>query len=161
MQLPLPHGKRPIATVFGAVAFGALLAGAGPQVPNMFDRPACGETVMKAVSSDKPVSGAVGCFDGDLRTGLSSAGIDNDQQFADRIGKSGAYHYVKKTADGGYVYEYDRNMTPHNQLQAALNALKRRDVVGAWSEITGETQHPTSKVYTLYFNNTGKVTAVL
>ena len=161
MQLPLPHGKRPIVTVFGAVAFGALLAGAGPQVPNLFDRPACGETVMKAVSSEKPVSGAVACFGSDLQMGLSSAGIDNDAQFADRIGKPGSYHLVHKTADGGYVYEYDRNMTPHNRFQAALNALKRRDVIGAWFEITGDAQHPTSKVYTLYFNSNGKVTAVL
>ena len=161
MQLPLPNGKRPIATVFGAVAVGALLAGAGPQVPNMFDRPACGETVMRAVSTEKPVSGAFGCFDADLQLGLSSAGIDNDQQFADRIGKSGTYRYVHKTADGGYVYEYDRNMTPHNQFQAALHALQRRDVIGAWSEITGEAQHPTSKVYTLYFDGSGKVTAIL
>ena len=161
MQIPLPRGKRPIATVFGAVAFGAVLAGAGPQLPNLFDRPACGETVMKAVSTEKPVSGTVGCFDENLQMGLSSAGIDTDQEFADRIGKAGSYHYVHKTADGGYVYEYDRNMTPHNQVQGAIDALRHRDVVAAWSEITGESQRPTSKVYTLYFNNKGKVSAVL
>jgi hypothetical protein len=161
MEIPLPQGKRPIVTVFGAVAFGALLAGAGPQVPNLFDRPACGETVMKAVSTEKPVSGTLGCFNDDLQMGLSSAGIDTDQEFASRIAKSGSYHYLHKTEDGGYVYEYDRNMTPHNQLQGAIDALKRRDVVAAWSEITGASQHPTSKVYTLYFNSQGKVAAVL
>ena len=32
---------------------------------------------------------------------------------------------------------------------------------GAWGEITGQTQKATSKVYTLYFNGDGKVTAVL
>jgi hypothetical protein len=161
MQLPLPHGKRPIATVFGAVAFGAFLAGAGPQLPNLVDRPACGETVMKAVSTEKPVSGTVRCFSDELRMGLSSAGIETDQQFADRLGKSGTYHFVHRTEDGGYVYEYDRNMLPHNQLQGAFNALKRRDLVLAWEEITGSAQHPTSKVYTLYIDNSGKVAAVL
>jgi hypothetical protein len=160
MQIPLPHGKRPIATVFGAVAFGAVLAGAGPQLPNLLDRPACGETVMRAVSTEKAVSGTVGCFDGDLQMGLSSAGIDTDQDFAARIGKSGTYHYVHKTEDGGYVYEYDRNMSPHNQVQGAISALKRHDVAAAWSEITGAAQQPTSKVYTLYFDTNGKITAV-
>ena len=160
MQIPLPHGKRPIATMFGAVAFGVLLAGAGPQLPNLLDRPACGETVMKAVSTEKPVSGTLGCFDKDLLTGLSSAGIDTDEEFANRIGKTGTYRFVHKTEDGGYVYEFDRNTSPHNQLQGALSALRRRDVGAAWSEITGASLHPTSKVYTLYFNSNGKVTAV-
>jgi len=161
MQIPLPRGKRPIATVFGAVAFGAVLAGAGPQVPNLFDRPACGETVMKAVSTEKAVSGTVRCFSDDLQLDLSTAGINTDQQFADRLGKSGTYHYVHKTQDGGYVYEYDREMTPHNRLQGAIGALKRRDVIAAWSEITGASEHTQSKVYTLYIDNRGKVAAVL
>ena len=160
MQVPLPRGKRPIMTVFGCVALGAFLAGAGPQVPNLWDRPACGETVMRAVSTEKPVSGTFDCFDESLQLGLSSAGIDTDKEFADRVGKSGTYRYVHKTDDGGYVYEYDRKMTPHNQIQGAIAALKRRDVVGAWAEITGQTQHASSKVFTLYFDRHGKVSAV-
>jgi hypothetical protein len=30
-----------------------------------------------------------------------------------------------------------------------------------WNEINGEAQHSTSKVYTLYFDGNGKVSAVL
>ena len=157
----LPRGPRPVVTVFGGVIFGALLAGAGPQLPNLWDRPACAETVMKAVSTDKPVTGAYACFDNNLQEGLSSAGIDSDTAFATRVGKSGSYHYLHKTEDGGYVYEYDRPQTPHNQVQSAIAALKRRDVFAAWDEITGQTQKSTSKVYTLYFNGNGKVTAVV
>ena len=67
MQIHLPRGPRPVVTVFGGVIFGALLAGAGPQLPNLWDRPACAETVMKAVSADRPVRGAYNCFDGSLQ----------------------------------------------------------------------------------------------
>ena len=161
MEIPLPRGKRPVFAVFGGVMFGALIAGAGPQLPNLWDRPSCGETVMKAVSTDKTVTGAYACFDGNLQEGLSSAGIDSDTAFASRVGKSGSYHYLHKTEDGGYVYEYDRPQSPHNQVQGAISALKRHDLFGAWGEITGQTQKATSKVYTLYFNRDGKVTAVL
>jgi hypothetical protein len=161
MEIPLPRGKRPIVTVFGGVAVGALLAGAAPQVPNLWDRPACGEKVMQAVSTEKPVAGTIDCFATDLKLGLSSAGIDTDKEFADRVGKTGTYRYVHKTEDGGYVYEYDRNMTPHNRWQGAFAALKQRDVRAAWAEVTGQTQHSQSKVYTLYFNANGKVTVVL
>ncbi len=161
MEIPLARGGRPVFAVFGGVMFGALLAGAGPQLPNLWDRPSCGETVMKAVSTDKPVTGAYACFDQNLQDGLSSAGIDSDGAFASRVGKTGSYHYLHKTEDGGYVYEYDRPQSPHNQVQGAITALKRRDVFAAWDEITGRTQRSTSKVYTLYFSGDGKVRAVV
>ena len=161
MEIPLPSGKRPMLTVFGGFVVGALLAGAGPQLPNLWDRPTCGDTVMTAVSTDEPVTGTYACFDNNLQEGLSSAGIDSDKAFASRVGKNGSYHYLHKTEDGGYVYEYDRPQSPHNQLQATIEALKRRDLSTAWDEITGHAQKSTSKVYTLYFNGNGKITAVL
>ena len=161
MDIPLPQGRRPIYAAFGGVVLGVLLAGAAPQVPNLWDRPSCGETVMKAVSTEKPVNGAYGCFDGALQQGLNTAGIDSDSAFASRVGKNGSYHYLHKTEDGGYVYEYDRPQSPHNKVQGAISALKRRDLYGVWNEINGEAQHSTSKVYTLYFDGNGKVSAVL
>jgi hypothetical protein len=161
MQIPLPRGKRPVFTVFGGVMFGALLAGAGPQIPNIFDRPTCGETVMKAVSTEKAINGAYNCFDSDLQQGLNSAGIDSDGAFASRVAKNGNYHYLHKTEDGGYVYEYDRPQSPHNRWQGAVAALKKHDLPAVWEEVTGETQRSTSKVYTFYFDGDGKITAVL
>jgi hypothetical protein len=161
MEIPLPRGRRPIYAAFGGVLFGVLVAGAAPQVTNLWDRPSCGETVMKAVSTEKPVNGAYNCFDDNLRQGLNTAGIDSDNAFANRVGKNGSYHYLHKTEDGGYVYEYDRPQLPHNKMQGAISALKRRDLVAAWNEITGESQHSTSRVYTLYFDGNGKVSAVL
>ena len=56
MQIHMPHSRGPVLTVFGGVIFGAVLAGAGPQVPAFWDRPACAETVMQAVSSGKVVN---------------------------------------------------------------------------------------------------------
>src|ERR1051326_8246124 len=126
MQIPLPRGKRPVFTVFGGVMFGALLAGGGPQIPHLFDRPSCGGTVMKAVSSGEAVNGAYNCFDSDLQQGLSSAGIDSDGAFATRVAKNGSYHYLHKTEDGGYVYEYDRPQSPHNRWQAAVDRKSTR-----------------------------------
>ena len=161
MEIQLPGGKRPVFAVFGGVMFGALLAGAGPQLPNLWDRPSCGDTVMTAVSTDKPVTGAYACFDAELQDGLNSAGIDSDNAFASRVGKTGSYQYLHKTEDGGYVYEYDRPLSPHNQLQAAFTALKRHDLFAVWDEMTGHSQKSTSKVYTFYFNGNGKITAVL
>jgi hypothetical protein len=161
MEIRLPRGKGPTVTVLGAVALGAFLAGAGPQLPGLLDRPACGEKVMQAVATEKPVNGSYACFDTNLQAGLSSAGIDSDVAFAARIGHAGSYHYLQKTEDGGYVYEYDRTVSGHNQVQAAIKALKSRDVLGAWAEITGQTQKSSSKVYTLYFDGEGKITAVV
>jgi hypothetical protein len=161
MEIRLPRDRKPVVTVFGSVAVGALLAGAGLQLPSFLDRPACAETVMKAVATDKPVDGAYACFDRNLQDGLSSAGIDSDGAFASRVGHSGTYHYLHKTEDGGYVYEYDRVVSRHNQFQAALDALKKADVRVAWAEITGQTQRSSSKVYTLYFNGDGKITSVV
>src|SRR5437868_989487 len=78
LQISLPRLRRPAVTVFGAAIFGALLAGAGPQLPAMFEQPKCADTVMKAVSSDRPVAGTYNCFDGSLQMGLQSVGVDSD-----------------------------------------------------------------------------------
>jgi hypothetical protein len=147
--------------VLGGIVLGALLAVAGLQAFALVDRPRCAETVMRGVATEKTVNGIYGCFDRDLQEGLSSAGIDSDSTFAKRVGRSGTYHYLHKTEDGGYVYEYDRFVSPHNQVQAAVEALKNRNVGLAWAEITGQTQKSSSKVYTLYLDGDGKVSAVL
>src|SRR6184192_2272120 len=78
MHIRLPHARRPVVAVFGGALFGAALVGAGPVVPGMWDRPACAETVMKAVSTEQPVAGTYNCFDRSLQTGLVSVGIDSD-----------------------------------------------------------------------------------
>ena len=130
MQIRLPQTRGPVVTVFGGVLVGAFLAGAGPQMDRLWDRPSCAETVMKAVSTDKTVSGSYGCFDTNLQTGLQTIGIDSDNAFALKVGQNGEYHYVHKTADGGYVYEYDRPTRPHDKVQGAISAL------GLWSVAT-------------------------
>jgi hypothetical protein len=180
MQIRLPQNRRPVVTVFGAAIVGALLAGAGPQVTSNFvDRPACAETVMKAVSSDQTVSGTYKCFDTGMQVGLAGLGIQSDQEFALRVGQDGDYHFVQKTVDGGYVYEYDRPTKPHDKVQGALGALgvtgtsrdlrrgdlgaafsERHDLGAAWAEITGETQSAKSSVFTFYMDGRGKVAAV-
>ena len=179
MQFHLPSSKRPVMTVFGAAAFGALLAGAGPQVTTMWDRPACAEKVMHAVSTDSTVNGSFGCFSNSLQTGLHTIGVDSDKSFADRIGQNGEYHFVHKTADGGYVYEYDRPLQPHDKVKGAMVALglpgttvdlrrgnlaaawnERHDLGAAWAEITGQTQQDHSTMFTFYLDGSGKVSAV-
>jgi hypothetical protein len=180
MQIRLPQNRRPVVTVFGAAVFGALLAGAGPQVTNnLADRPACAEKVMSAVASDRPVSGAYNCFDTGMQVGLASLGIQSDGEFALRVGQNGDYHFVQKTVDGGYVYEYDRPTRPHDKVQGALGALgvpgtsrdlrrgdlaaawnERHDLGAAWAEITGATQKAKSSVFTFYMDGRGKVTAI-
>src|SRR5438874_1051127 len=80
MQLRLPTSRppvRPVMTVFGAVAFGVLLAGGGPQVQSLWDRPACAEKVMQAVSTDSTISGSYGCFTTNMQTGLQTIGVDS------------------------------------------------------------------------------------
>jgi len=175
----LPRLRRPAVTVFGAAVFGALLAGAGPQLPTMLDRPSCVETVMRAVASDRPVAGTYNCFDGNLQMGLQSVGIDSDVAFATRVGYDGDYRFLHKTEDGGYVYEYDRPTTPHDKFKGAVVALGlpetsadvrggklgaaltvRRDLRAAWAEISGQTQNAESKLYTFYVGTNGKITAV-
>ena len=180
MQIRLPHNGRPVVTVFGAAAIGALLAGAGPQLTSRFmDRPACAEKVMNAVASDQPVKGTYDCFDAGMQTGLAGLGIQSDGEFASCVGQNGDYHFVQKTADGGYVYEYDRPTQPHDKVRGALDALgvsatsrdlqrgdmgaawgERHDVGAAWSEITGAAQRAKSTVFTFYMDGSGKVTAV-
>ena len=179
MQIRLPHNSRPVVTVLGAAAVGALLAGVGPQVTSFMDRPACAEKVMKAVSSDSTVTGTYDCFDTGMQVGLASLGIQSDQEFALRVGQNGEYRFVQKTADGGYVYEYDRPTRPHDRMLGALGALgvpgtsrdlrrgdvaaawkERHDVGAAWEEITGQTQRAKSQVFTVYLDGSGKVNAV-
>ncbi len=134
---------------------------------------------MKAVASDQPVAGTYNCFDGNLQMGLQSVGIDSDSAFATRIGQAGDYRYLRKTEDGGYVYEYDRPMTPHDKFKGAVVALGlpetsadmrggklgaaltvKRDLRAAWAEISGRTQNAESKLYTFYVGTDGKITAV-
>jgi hypothetical protein len=179
MQVHMPRDKRPVATVFAGVVFGALLAGAGPEVSASWDRPACAETVMRAVSTDQTVHGTYACFDESMRNGLLTLGIDSDSAFATRVGQSGDYRFVQKTADGGYVYEYDRQTHKHDKLQGAIQALglprtsrdvqhgninaawnERHDLGAAWSELMGQTQGAKSELFTFYMDGRGKVTSV-
>jgi hypothetical protein len=179
MQLRLPTNRRPVVTVFGAVVFGALLAGGAPRLTNFMDRPACAEKVMQAISTEKAVAGSYNCFDAEMQVGLQSVGIDSDKAFADKVGINGEYHFVQKTNDGGYVYEYDHAMKPHDKVKGAIIALglpstqldlrrgdvgaalnERRDLGAAWAELTGQTQGDKSQVYTFYVDGGGKITAV-
>jgi hypothetical protein len=168
-----------VVTIFGGVVVGALLFGAGPRIPAFWDRPACAETVMQAVSSEKAVGGTYGCFDERMQIGLQGIGIDSDNAFATRVGQNGEFHFVNKTADGGYVYEYDRATHKHDKVTGAISALglpgtsrdvqrgdlgaawsERHDLGAAWAEITGQTQGETSMLFTFYLDGRGKVTLV-
>lgn len=158
---------------------GALLAAAGPEAVSALDRPTCAETVMKAVASDQTVSGTYGCFDKNLQAGLLTIGVDSDSAFAARVGQNGDYHFLHKTADGGYVYEYDRPTTPHDKVQGAISALGlpqmradlrsgdflaawnvKHDIHRAWAEISGATQNNESRLFTFYVGSDGRITAV-
>jgi hypothetical protein len=173
----MTHDRRPYLAAFAVVA--AFLVGAAPQIPNVWQRPTCADTVMRAVSSTKPVHGPMSCFDSDMRTGLQQLGIDSDSTFAAHVGVNGDYHYVNKTADGGYVYEYDRALKPHDRVRGALNALgvatttrdvrrgdlaaavkEPHDIAAAWAEITGATQAEKSELFTFYLDGRGKVASV-
>lgn len=179
MQLRLPHARRPTIMMFGSALAGAFLVGAAPQVQSRLDRPNCPETVMHAVASEHPVNGTVGCFAPDYQIRLKAAGIESDGDFAHLVGQNGDYHYLHRTADGGYVYEYDRPMTPHDRAQGALSMLglyrvradirrgdlgaawrEPNDLGKAWAEITGQTQNEKSAVFTLYLDGMGKIERV-
>ena len=123
MFIRMPQSGRPVFPVIAGVLLGAALAFAGPQVATALDRPGCAETVMRAVSSDKTVNGTYACFDRELQVGLLGVGVSSDGTFADRIGQNGDVHFLHKTADGGYVYEYDRPTTPHDRVRGAISAL--------------------------------------
>lgn len=175
----LPRSGRPLFMVAAGAMLGAGLMAASPQVPGALDRPACTERVMQAVASDSAVKGSYSCFDRQLQLGLLSVGVDSDKAFADRLGQNGDYRYLHKTVDGGYVYEYDRPMTPHDRWLGAVEALalqqtrldvrrwnllaawrERHDFPLAWAEITGKTQNDESHLYTFYIGADGKITAV-
>lgn len=134
---------------------------------------------MHAVATDKAVNGSYGCFNAALQTGLHTIGVDSDQTFAAQIGQNGEYHFVNKTADGGYVYEYDRPLRPHDKVKGAVVALglpktardvsrmdftaawnDPHDLGAAWAEITGQTQNDHSQMYTIYLDGDGKIAAV-
>ena len=165
--------------VAAGALLGAGLAFSAPQVPGALDRPACADRVMQAVSTDSTVDGTYSCFDRQLQLGLMSVGIDSDKSFADRLGQKGDFHFLHKTVDGGYVYEYDRPMTPHDQWLGAVDALalqqtrsdvrhwnllaawhEQRDLPLAWAEITGKTQNDESHLYTFFVDSDGKIAAV-
>ena len=175
----LPMSGRPLFMVAAGAILGAGLMAAGPEVPGTVDRPACADRVMQAVSSDSTVNGTFSCFDQQLQFGLMSVGVDSDKSFADHLGQAGDYHYLHKTVDGGYVYEYDRPMTPHDRWLGALDALalqktrldvrhwnflaawrEPHDVPLAWAEVTGKTQNDQSHLYTVYVGPDGRITAV-
>lgn len=177
MRIHLTHDRRPYLAAFAV--FAAFFAGAAPRLPDVWQRPTCADTVMRAVSSAQPVKGTIACFNSDMQAGLQSLGVDSDRAFASRVGVSGDYHYVEKTADGGYVYEYDRALKPHDRVRGAMAALgvqrtaadarrgdvgaalaERRDLGAAWAEITGATQNEKSELFTFYLDGAGKVTAV-
>lgn len=179
VYIRLPKSGRPIFTVIAGALMGAGLAFAAPQVPTALDRPGCAETVMRAVSTDKTVSGTFSCFDRGMQMGLLTVGVDSDKTFADRIGQDGDYRFVYKTVDGGYVYEYDRPTTPHDRFKGAISALaipqtradvrrgaflaawnEPHDVRQAWAEITGQTQNDQSRMFTFYLGADGRITSV-
>ena len=166
-------------TVFGGVIFGVVLAGAAPQVPSFWDRPACAETVMQAVATDQAVKGSYTCFDDSMQAGLQTIGIDSDNSFATKVGQKGEYHFLHKTADGGYVYEYDRPEHAHDKVRGAISALglpgasrdvrrgdlaaawnEHRDLGAAWAELTGQTQGAHSQLFTFYMDGKGRVSSV-
>jgi hypothetical protein len=131
------------------------------------------------VSTDQTVHGTYACFDDSMQSGLQTIGIDSDSAFATRVGQSGEYHFVQKTADGGYVYEFDRQTRRHDKIQGAIVALglpgtsravqhgdlaaawnQRHDLGAAWDELTGKTQGDKSELFTFYVDGGGKVTSV-
>src|SRR5207247_331110 len=101
--------------------------------PRSGDRPACAETVMQAVATDQAVKGSYTCFDDSMQAGLQTIGIDSDNSFATRVGQNGEYHFLHKTADGGYVYEYDRPEHAHDQVKGANGATAPHRVIGCAS----------------------------
>jgi hypothetical protein len=178
-QIRLPQSGRPFFYAIAGAIVGALFVYAGPQVANAMDRPACAETVMQAVASEHAVQGTYGCFDRGLQLGLLTIGVDSDKSFADRIGQNGEYHFLRKTADGGYVYEYDRPTTPHDRIKGMIGALRvpqtrldvregnflaawnePRNLRQAWDEITGQTQNDESRLFTFYIGPDGKITSI-
>jgi hypothetical protein len=160
MELRIPRPDRSVLTLLGAAFLGAILAGGGSQIVPLMDRPTCAETVMKALSSEQTVDGTFGCFNTDMQSGLQIHGVYSDSTFAAELGHNGDYRFVQKTQDGGYVYEYDRLASPHNRFAGAMSQLERLNVSAAWMEITGQTQHATSIIYTFYVGRDGKINAV-
>lgn len=171
--------RSTVVTVLVSAVFGAAAAVAVLEAPAVWDRPACTDTVMKAVASDRPVAGTYSCFNSAVQAELSANGIDSDSAFADKVGQNGDYHFMQKTADGGYVYEYDRPGAPHDRVQAVLTALGwpkistdlqhgdfnaawhvTNDFGAAWSYVTGHMPSSNSQLYTFYVDGDGKISSV-
>ncbi len=151
--------------------FGGWVVAISPQVPLLFDRPACADTVMQAVSSQHPIDGTYDCFEKNLQTQLEAQGVDSDAAFAAKVGKSGRYHLVGKTGDGGYAFEYDRAVFPHDGKAAVRKSVGvawervRGGDVGAllipvqvtWGELTRANEGTERAVIVLYVDDQGKV----
>lgn len=166
--------KRTIATAVGAALFGGSIVAFTPQVSVLLDRPACVETVMKAVSTDRPVDGTYSCFDPQYQGRLSRIDITSDQTFATKVGHAGQYHFLGKTPDGGYAYEYDEPLFPHNgwpivrtSLGVAWQGVRRGDLTSAripfevaWNEATGKTQLWSSALLVIYTDPDGKIARI-
>ncbi len=162
---------RALFMVLGAAVFGGSVVAFAPQVPILLDRPACVDTVMRAVSSSHPVGGTYNCFEKNFQARLDSQGIDSDQAFAAKVGQSGRYRLVGKTDDGGYAYEFDKAVFPHDgraTVRTALDVAWKRvsggDIGGAWipvqvtwNEVTGQNEGSVSVLVVLYADDQGKV----
>ena len=126
---------------------------------------------MHAVSSAQPVAGTYGCFESQMQARLEAQGIDSDQSFASKVGQSGRYHLVGQTDDGGYAYEFDKPVFPHDgratvrkSLEVGWTKVQGGDIGGAWipvqvtwNEVTGQNEGSISVLVVVYADDQGKV----
>ena len=126
---------------------------------------------MHAVASSHPVYGTYDCFEKQMQLRLEQQGIDSDQSFAARVGQSGSYHLVGKTDDGGYAYEFDKPVFPHDgratvrqSLAVGWTKVRGGDIGGAWvpvqvtwNELTGQNTGSVSVLVVVYADDHGKV----
>jgi hypothetical protein len=166
--------KRTVFSVLVAAFVGGALVGFSPQLPALIDRPACTERVMKALSTEQPVNGSYECFDKAYQVRLVGSGVDSDRAFAKQIGQNGRYHFLRKTDDGGYAYEYDQMLNPHSGLSAVANSfslawdgVRHGDLTSpwlplevTWNELTGQAQGSSSNFLVFYLDKDGKIARV-
>jgi hypothetical protein len=166
--------KQTVFKILGAAFVGGALVGFSPQLPALLDRPSCSETVMKAVSTQQPVSGTYSCFDKAYQARLEKNGIDSDAAFAKQIGQTGRYRFVRKTADGGYAYEFDQSVFPHDGRAAIKDSFSKAwdglrhgnftspwmPVQVTWREVTGDAQGSSSAFFVFYLDPDGKINKV-